>query len=68
MEWISVKDKLPYEGQVVIAWNEGIDGVYSIFWEEVYYSEGEWIRSQEEEFDDIKLKHITHWFEPTEPQ
>lgn len=83
MEWISIGDRLPEKGQVVMEWINIKDklpeeGQVVIAWdtckdcnqnvEQAYLENGKWFRLQEEEFSPTILKDITHWFIPTKPQ
>lgn len=65
MNWINVKDKLPEENEIVVAWDE--DETYAC-WEEAYLENGIWYRLQEEEFTPTILSNVTHWFLPIKPE
>lgn len=64
MNWISIKDKLPEENEIVVAWDEDGNGG----WEEAYLKDEIWYRLQEEEFTPTILPNVTHWFLPIKPK
>jgi len=61
MEWISVKDKLPEEGENVLIYEEAYSEVGYLF-------RGKW-RSMETDFcgEPYELEDVTHWMYLPEP-
>jgi len=63
MNWISCKDRLPENGEV-LAVNNRNDYLYGTLYEAVYNGKEMVIC----ECSDLILKNITHWMIPTPPE
>lgn len=63
MEWISVEDQLPDDGQTVVAigfdWGNKANKRHFVICE---YFDGIWVGDQDEEFE-----YLTHWMPLPEP-
>lgn len=73
MEWISVKDRLPEKGQVLVYCKEESyikkEDDYEFLVLLDYTEEGKFVFNYNEyEYEDDYTSNVTHWMIPTKPQ